>query len=344
MTRVITCLYCDSPNTSKVLKVGDIRYFPQDIFIVTKCDSCGICFTAPKLDEESIKKYYPGDYGAYTSKEQISSIFQMVRTHPLGLTGQISNTLRRFYGKNLHNELWGLGFKRFKAKLTGLLYRLAFDLVLKGDFYAEDLPLKQGKTKLLWIGSGSPKVFAKLKHQFNMNISIIHLNEEMVNAYRAEGLNAQLGTIKSLNLEKDSFDLIFFSHVIEHLLDPRQEVAKLAKWLHPNGTMIVLFPDYGSLEWNTGSTYYDVPRHQTHLTHNSANMIFKNAGLQVLKSMNTPYGWGLFQNKYFKKYLQSGKIDKKCFGGMLQIRHRLLSTALSFFGHSGNAVFYLKKR
>ena len=105
---------------------------------------------------------------------------------------------------------------------------------------------------------------------------------------------------------------------------------------------------YKEYKWNTGPTYYDVPRHQIHLTPKTAEMIFKNSELVVKKKIYTPYGWGLYQNKILFQYINN-KINKEDFIKefsikRIPVKYRIASYFLSLFNQSGNVIFYLKHK
>jgi 2-polyprenyl-3-methyl-5-hydroxy-6-metoxy-1,4-benzoquinol methylase len=54
-----------------------------------------------------------------------------------------------------------------------------------------------------------------------------------------------------MNIEKNtlpdqyqnSFDVILFSHVLEHLIDPTETIRKLLSYLKPNGKIIIALPN-----------------------------------------------------------------------------------------------------
>ena len=220
-------------------------------------------------------------------------------------------------------------------------------MIGKSHIYQKTLPVGPGKKNLLYIGSGSSKIFSEYQDSYDINICAIDINKDMCDAYNKVGIQSHCGTILSSRFKDKRFDVIYFTHVIEHLLNPRDEVLILKNYLSRDGVIVCGFPDHGSIEWNIGTTYYDAPRHQIHLTQKTAEMIFQNSKLTVKKKIYTPYGWGLYQNKILSLWIDN-KIDKKDFikefSKKMPIKYRIASFLLSLFNQSGNVIYYLKHK
>ncbi len=157
-------------------------------------------------------------------------------------------------------------------------------------------------------------------------------------------MHSHCGTISTAEYPEARFDIIYFSHVIEHLLAPRAELAKLAAWLKPGGILVCGFPVYGTLEWSPprGETYYDVPRHQLHITRATARKIFSDAGLRVVREVYPPYGWGLYFSDFKRRCEEGDPLANAARGraSRLPRGYYLASFLLSLFRQSGNAFFY----
>ena len=53
--------------------------------------------------------------------------------------------------------------------------------------------------------------------------------------------------ISDTSFKKESFDIIYMSHVIEHLIDPKAELKKIYQYLKPNSYLILKCPNFSSL-------------------------------------------------------------------------------------------------
>ncbi|PTN34149.1 methyltransferase domain-containing protein [Desulfonatronum sp. SC1] len=57
----------------------------------------------------------------------------------------------------------------------------------------------------------------------------------------------QQGTVETVEYEKDSFDAIICSLVLEHFVDPRGSLAKILSWLRPGGHIAIKVPHAGGI-------------------------------------------------------------------------------------------------
>ncbi|MBI4514434.1 MAG: class I SAM-dependent methyltransferase [Deltaproteobacteria bacterium] len=66
-------------------------------------------------------------------------------------------------------------------------------------------------------------------------------------ARQAYGVEVFNGPVQDAPFPPGSFDVITLSDVIEHFSDPAPVVARLHQWLRPNGRLLILTPDAGSV-------------------------------------------------------------------------------------------------
>ena len=111
--------------------------------------------------------------------------------------------------------------------------------------YPSAYPYINRKINYLHIGSGSAAVFTKLL-LLGFSIHNIDINKELCAEYNKIGYNSHYGTINEVDFPNESFDLIYISHVFEHLLHPKKELTKLRNWLKRDGIIICQFPLYPS--------------------------------------------------------------------------------------------------
>jgi SAM-dependent methyltransferase len=63
------CLLCGSGNFSPLLEASYPRGGDAGLhFLIVRCNRCGLCFTNPRPDLVSIKRFYPADYHSYRAK------------------------------------------------------------------------------------------------------------------------------------------------------------------------------------------------------------------------------------------------------------------------------------
>ncbi len=322
------CNYCSSTNFYNITRQVDIRYFPKEVFTINKCRDCGILFTLPNMTIKELGKYYPKLYGAY-NLGNINSIFK-------------KNTLKRrldgflkIYERLLYKEL----SNNYPANILNIFIRGCLNLLQKSSIYTTALPLIKGK--YLHIGSGNPQRFARYKMK-DIEVHTIDINKQICKEYSKNGILSNYGTIESIDYPDNEFDVIYFSHVIEHLEKPKVELRKLCRWIKKEGFIVCSFPIYNTLEWDYKITYYDVPRHRIHIDKKSAKMMFHNAGLKTIKKIFLPYGQGFHQNDFLYAFLHNNSFNPDIYNRKVKQKYILYSFLLSLINQSGNVIYYLK--
>lgn len=88
-------------------------------------------------------------------------------------------------------------------------------------------------------------------------------------------------------LDEGSFDLIFCSHTIEHVLDPCAFIATVRRFLKPGGYAVLLTPNIGSaLARLSGRRWisFKVPEHITYFSPETISALCTRAGFQVVRT------------------------------------------------------------
>jgi len=92
------------------------------------------------------------------------------------------------------------------------------------------------------------------------------------------------GDIYNPGLPAESFDVITFWHVLEHLPGPQRVLGRVAELLRPGGTAVISLPNLASLQaWLFRQDWYpfdDVPRHLYHFSPRPLERLILGAGLQ----------------------------------------------------------------
>jgi len=115
-----------------------------------------------------------------------------------------------------------------------------------------------------------------------------------------------MGTVESLDLGKEVFDVCTMWHVIEHLTDPLYVLVKLWKSLKKEGVLILETRNYQSFDarvlkdnWKGWS----LPYHTWHFSSKSLKIMFEKAGYKVIKIKLT-------SSEYVKNKLQKIPVVK----------------------------------
>jgi 2-polyprenyl-3-methyl-5-hydroxy-6-metoxy-1,4-benzoquinol methylase len=164
------------------------------------------------------------------------------------------------------------------------------------------------KKKLLEIGSSQGQTLVWFEEQgFSVTgIEPDERNSELINQKLKSG-KCISGLIEEVDIDK-KFDVIWISHVIEHLLRPDKLLAKLKKYLEDDGVIFIEVPNCENDQVLKDSIL--TQPHTFHFSKNALLNLSKNAGYKVERydffRPPTLVEGGL--NKIMKKYPYYPKI------------------------------------
>lgn len=104
------------------------------------------------------------------------------------------------------------------------------------------------------------------------------------------GLDVRTGGLLDLDPEPGSADAVVMADVIEHLLDPREALEVVERWLSPHGVLVLALPDAGSrLARGLGRRWWSViPTHVHYFTRHSMRMLLSRAGYRAVLITTAP--------------------------------------------------------
>jgi SAM-dependent methyltransferase len=100
-------------------------------------------------------------------------------------------------------------------------------------------------------------------------------------ARRTSGCEVRLGTIESADYPPGLFDLVYMSHVFEHLPDPARALERCLELLAPGGRLVLVYPNPRALTvrfFERFSCVYEPPRHLVLPPVEAAASLLRTAG------------------------------------------------------------------
>jgi|APSaa5957512535_1039671.scaffolds.fasta_scaffold00525_26 2-polyprenyl-3-methyl-5-hydroxy-6-metoxy-1,4-benzoquinol methylase len=205
------------------------------------------------------------------------------------------NTIREFYN-NEYREIYEKG-----ESVTERSFQAEYD---KGkvinNFITNVTNEKIIKKFVVEIGTGSGGILQFFKDAGN-EIFGVDLDSKCIQFGKNKGLNLDVGTLQKLSEIKKHPDLVIYSHVLEHLSNPIEELKTIKKFLHPSSILYVEVPglEHLDLSYHQNFLEYLQNAHLYHFTLNSLCNCVKRSGFEIISG-----------NKIIHSLFKIGKIDE----------------------------------
>lgn len=146
------------------------------------------------------------------------------------------------------------------------------------------------KAKLLDVGCALGDCLAEAKRLGWQNIQGLEVSEFAVKAARERGLTVKQGVLKPGIYPVNSFDVVTYQDVIEHIPDPVAELERVYKILKPGGLLFIVTPDVGG-SWSKllGSNWYHYKpgEHVNYFSQQSITKALQEAGFTQIETGRT---------------------------------------------------------
>jgi SAM-dependent methyltransferase len=139
--------------------------------------------------------------------------------------------------------------------------------------------------RVLDVGCGRGDLGATLIAR-GWNVTGIDPSPEACAAAGARGLDARVGTLDDVELERQAFDVATLQHSLEHVPDPVEDLRRVHAALRDGGLLIIIVPNFGSWQRKRfGSRWFhlDLPRHRVHFTAAALGHAFRRAGFEPVE-------------------------------------------------------------
>ena len=145
------------------------------------------------------------------------------------------------------------------------------------------------------------------------------------------------------SIENESFDVITLWHVLEHMENLNEVVAKIKSILKPDGVVILALPNHNSYDAKKYKGYwaaYDVPRHLWHFTPDTVEKLLGKHHFNIIKQNTMPLD-AFYISMLSEKYKGSGSLMQYIKGFTVGVTGYMRS--LSDINNSSSVIYIAKK-
>jgi SAM-dependent methyltransferase len=272
----VACILCGSTDgKSRVVPyTGECNAEAKDkTFTLITCP-CEFIYLNPRPTRDEIKAYYPSEY--YPPAELSS------RTHVDRFFKRLSKVMK----KGIREEFYG-----YPATSRSRVARLLRCIALYPEYWhlrfagRDILPFK-GQGRLLDVGCGPGRLLQELRGQ-GWEVYGVDFSSVAVSRAQSVGLNVKEGDLLTAGFESNFFDVVIFSHSLEHVYDPVATLQEARRVLKPGGWVLLYLPNAGSAEARLFGEWWvawDPPRHLFHFDKRSSARLLEMAGFRVVKT------------------------------------------------------------
>jgi len=147
-----------------------------------------------------------------------------------------------------------------------------------------------GKGKLLDVGCALGDCLKEAKRLGWEEIEGLEISDYAYKFAKKRGLKVKKGALSNNTYAKNSFDIVLYQDVIEHVTDPVDEFKRVYRILKPEGLIYLVTPDVEGL-WSKllGPLWYHYKpvEHVTYFSQGTMKHALKNAGFNNIKTAKT---------------------------------------------------------
>jgi SAM-dependent methyltransferase len=148
---------------------------------------------------------------------------------------------------------------------------------------------------LLDVGSGRGDLGVVLGRK-GWRVTGLEPSPEAVAEARRRGLDGEEGTLTAGPAREGGYDAVVFSHSLEHVVEPFDDLSVAHELLQPGGLVLITLPNFGSWQAHRfGSRWFhlDLPRHRTHFTERGLEALLRRTGFRQIRSATSTSADGL---------------------------------------------------
>lgn len=263
---------------------------------------CKICGSKTRIKYKGLFDNRHGYPGKFNLLECANCSF--MQTQPRLNNRQISSIYSKYYPRQ------NIDIKA--VKMAGKNIPTMNEIKKKGLMGSCHFHTKKGE-KVLDIGSGVGSSLIEIK-ALGGEAWGLDPDDNARKIARKLKFNFHQGFIEDCPFNKNFFDLITASQVLEHIPDPQSFIKQIKKFLKPNGRILLSFPNTGAWYrrlWGRKWLHWHIPYHLNHFNKKSFRTLINQSGLKIISIKTvTPNLWTMLQIKSWLNNVHEGERDR----------------------------------
>lgn len=310
-----SCPVCDSSGIEAYPELRDRLFGAPGSWRMARCTNgaCRIHWLDPAPLRDDLPVAYRGYYTHSPHEEQQRPDGFRTRVREAYLARRLGYPVRQ----------------RFMIRAVSRLVPLMAERKQSWLYTTFFLPWVEGG-RLLEIGCGSGWQLSRMQ-QAGWITKGLDFDPEAAATARRHGLDVDVGDVRDLRLDADSFDAIVMAHVLEHVFDPIGLLDECRRLLKPGGRLVAITPNSRSLGHRIyGSAWrgLEPPRHIAVFTTGGLRIACDRAGLEVESVLVTARDAAnlLLASARTRDAVDDAQIEKPRFGKKPPVSLRLLAS------------------
>ncbi len=277
----VACGMCGSSRARTVLRQRDLALGgSEETFTVVRCRACGLLYLNPRPDRTEIGRFYPPQYFADEQPKSRSELELRLK--------RWSNAVKRW----VREDFYGYPGSRLPRWARMPRRLLLWPEQARRVFRGREILPWTGQGRLLDVGCGPGGNLASLQAQ-GWDVHGLDASEVAVGRARKRfGDRVRMGDPVATEYKDQSFDVVIFSHALEHMHDVRAVLKESRRILDDRGLLVITLPNAGSWEAKLFGPWWfpwELPRHLYHFDRRTLARMLEQAGFRVVR-MRTGVG------------------------------------------------------
>jgi SAM-dependent methyltransferase len=292
---VENCPVCGYSETFEMFSSPDLLHGVPGNFSYHRCKGCDSVFQNPMVVKEDLHLCYPNNYTPYSYDPETPN-FDFDALAKGSRTALRNAVAKSVWGEPVSGFIGLAG--RILAKSRTLRERAFYGAVMDAC-----IPRSRGKENALEIGCGAGWMLKRLTAVGWLADGVEWDHEAAKLAADRTRCKIWSGDFMEADLPTANYQLIFLSHVFEHLYSPAASLERFSQLLAPGGKVILLFPNSGSSDAGWFQKYWfpwDPPRHLILPSVRAVFDLAKNAGFEVDNCYTNVGKWVWQNSKAYK--------------------------------------------